>query len=154
MNTDTIGRPHGNCGHTGTEYDGLTGYVTAQYTVNWQDTNGIRWRKVCTVINLGRPDRGIPADDVDAAMKPERLPLTPAKRPQKKGKRTAESYSFGKRVAGYLREHGMSSVLHIAQAMDVEQFRVLRHLKAFEGAHYTRVPINGKQSNWILMEVL
>jgi hypothetical protein len=44
------------------EYDNLTGYLTREYSVEWEDSSGTRWRKTCTVINLGRPDRGVPVD--------------------------------------------------------------------------------------------
>lgn len=70
---DLDGRPHGNCKYTGTEYDALSGYVTSTYTMEWQDKDGTRWRKTCTVINLGKPDRVAPVAS-DAAMQAESLP--------------------------------------------------------------------------------
>jgi hypothetical protein len=64
-------RFRGNCKHSGFgEYDNLTGYLTRTYTVEWEDRQGTRWRKTCQVINLGRPDRGIPVDP-DGAMEAE-----------------------------------------------------------------------------------
>lgn len=62
----------GKCGYTRTEYDNLTGYVSGEYASEWQDNDGTRWRTVVTVINLGKPDRGI-AVDPDALMTPEIL---------------------------------------------------------------------------------
>jgi hypothetical protein len=63
MITDDIGRPNGNCKPSGyAEYDALTGYVTRTYQTEWTDTSGNLWRKTCTIINLGRPDRGVPVD--------------------------------------------------------------------------------------------
>lgn len=61
----------GTCNHTGyQEFDSLTGYVTGNYSYEWTDKRGTRWRKQVTVTNLGRPDRGIPVDP-DAAMTPD-----------------------------------------------------------------------------------
>lgn len=48
------------------EYDHLTGYVTGMYSSEWTDKSGTRWRTVTTVINLGRPDRGMAVDPDDA----------------------------------------------------------------------------------------
>lgn len=65
----------GSCKPSGyPEYDSLTGYVTKTYTMEWEDTSGNRWRKTCTVINLGRPDRGTPVDP-DALMVEESMPV-------------------------------------------------------------------------------
>lgn len=75
---DDIGympRTESNKIYTGTEFDNLTGYVTGNYVSEWTDRRGNRWRSCVTVVNLGRPDRGIVADDVDVELAPERLPL-------------------------------------------------------------------------------
>jgi hypothetical protein len=52
------------------EYDNLSGYVTGNYVSEWTDRWGNRWRTITTVVNLGRPDRGI-AVDPDDAMTPD-----------------------------------------------------------------------------------
>lgn len=54
------------------DYDKLSGYVTRQYQVEWTDTNGTRWRKTCTTINLGKADPVSPVDP-DAQMGAESL---------------------------------------------------------------------------------
>lgn len=52
------------------EYGELSGYLEREYSIEWQDEAGNTWRKTCTVINLGRPDRGVPVDP-DEAMESE-----------------------------------------------------------------------------------
>jgi hypothetical protein len=57
------GRLQGECKPSGYgEYDNLTGYLTGSYSLEWTDERGTRYRTVCQVINLGRPDRGILVD--------------------------------------------------------------------------------------------
>lgn len=73
MNTYAQPRITGTCNHTNTEYDNFSGYVTGNYISEWQDSGGTRYRTIVTVVNLGRPDRGIPVDP-DGAMVEEPLP--------------------------------------------------------------------------------
>ena len=49
------------------EYCTMAGYVTQEYSIEWDDAAGTRWRKVSRIINLGRADRDI-RPDPDAAM--------------------------------------------------------------------------------------
>jgi hypothetical protein len=105
-------RFRGNCKHSGFgEYDNLTGYLTRTYTVEWEDRQGTRWRKTCQVINLGRPDRGIPVDP-DGQLGEEDLPepvsvlyLQRAQAAAKKAAMLRDERSMSKIVA-YLKEHG------------------------------------------------
>ena len=63
MVIDPEARMRGNHKPSGyPEYDNLTGYLERTYQVEWRDKDGIWWRKTCQVINLGRPDRGVPVD--------------------------------------------------------------------------------------------
>ncbi len=52
------------------EYDNLSGYVVGNYVSYWEDEDGSMYRKTVMVVNLGRPDRGTPADP-DAQLKAE-----------------------------------------------------------------------------------
>jgi hypothetical protein len=60
---EAFGRVQGKMAVSGfAEFDNLTGYVTGNYVSEWTGRDGNRWRTVTTVINLGRPDRGIAVD--------------------------------------------------------------------------------------------
>jgi hypothetical protein len=132
------GRPHGTCNYSGyPEYDSLTGYVTGTYSREWNDKKGNRWRKTVTIINLGRPDRGIAADDVDEAMSPEPLPyerpsFTDSYRSaiianaERKHSKALELYK------AYMLEHGPAPVrdlLRVAEWHNKQQ--VYKHLRLF-----------------------
>lgn len=54
------------------DYDKFTGYVTERFAREWTDKGGTRWRKITTIINLGRPDPVSPVDP-EAQMGPESL---------------------------------------------------------------------------------
>lgn len=67
------------------EYCKLTGYLEREYSVEWEDAQGNRWRKHAQIINLGRADR-IPPADPDAALGLDGLDLdgNPQRVPQKR----------------------------------------------------------------------
>lgn len=127
----------GTCNYTGTSYDHLTGYVTGNYTSEWTDKSGTRWRTHTTIINLGKPDRGIPVDDPDAAMRPEPLPyVRPVLSTSRRGnmianaeKRHAEAMRLFK---AYMLQHGpapVTDLLGVTEWTTRESVRV--HLNLF-----------------------
>jgi hypothetical protein len=73
---ETYTHIQGKVGHSGfAEFDNLTGYVTGNYVSEWQGRDGTRWRTITTVINLGRPDRGIRVDSEAAIVYEGPVPL-------------------------------------------------------------------------------
>jgi hypothetical protein len=106
------GRLYGNCKHSGfPEYDALTGYVTQSYQREWQDRSGVRWRKTVQIINLGRPDRGIPVDpDKELEHEPfDKAENNKAAMSMVKVKKAERDAVLLERMQEALREHGPMS---------------------------------------------
>lgn len=131
---DTDGRPHGTCSHTDTEYDNLSGYVTGNYVSEWQDKTGTRWRTTVTVVNLGKPDRGTPADP-DHAMTPERLFLE-----SERGRNYSDAITAKREqrhnvimdaFTTHMQEHGPVAVNTLMQVIGKSRNTVLDHLALF-----------------------
>lgn len=146
---DTDGRPHGKCGHTGyAEFDSLTGYVTANYTYEWQDKRGTRWRKQVIVTNLGRPDRGIPVDP-DVLIADEYMPV--GKGAQMEARYRASLAATQERRHGevlralgaYMAEHGPAKLQALLPVTGWRDDQTLtEHLRMFPGVYlcYRLVP--------------
>lgn len=138
----------GTCNHTGyPEYDSMTGYVERTYSVEWEDSSGTRWRKTCQVINLGRPDRGIPVDP-DEAMTPEEFGvgkhLGPAIAKMKENKRERDQVIL-ERARAYLAEHGPHSGQQLGKALGVGAQRVRYVLR---GNRQVFQYLGGQQQLW------
>lgn len=113
----------GNCKPSGfSEYDSLTGYVVKEYTVEWTDRDGTRYRKHAQIINLGRPDRGIPVDP-DALLErveidQEHVPTERKKLWEANKKRKEErDRVLAEKIQAYLQEHGPKFASHIARGL-------------------------------------
>jgi hypothetical protein len=124
---------HGNCKHSGFgEYDNLTGYVTKEYTMEWTDRQGTRWRKTCRIINLGRPDRGIPVDP-DEAMTPEQFEIAANVQAtmavQREAKAARAALLVGQ-VQECIQQHGAQSASACAKRLGVSILRVADTFKA------------------------
>lgn len=133
------------------EYARLTGYVSDQYAVEWEDENGNLWRKTCTVINLGRPDRGVPVDP-DEAIKSERWPKDYRQRiPRKPAVPPVNAAQ--ERTVDYLRKFGPSTIPDIAGHFGLYLSGVQKHLTKREGHVYERVGKRGRSDLWGLIGV-
>ena len=152
--TDTTA---GSCKPSGfSEYDSLTGYVERTYATTWRDAQGNLWRKTCTLINLGRPDRGIVVDP-DAAMAYE--PWEESRSPMQASAPSAaiEAHHRNKEarhdavqalLVAYLREHGATSALVIVDVVGKEINWVRRHLAEREHKAYKRIIVNSHIHLW------
>jgi hypothetical protein len=90
------------------EFDSLTGYVTGNYVSEWKDRCGTRWRTVVTVINLGRPDRGVVVDP-DAQLADEFLYDDESQKAYAQSivlNREERHEAAKERIVAYLQEHG------------------------------------------------
>jgi hypothetical protein len=125
-------RTRGTCKHTGFgEFDNLTGYLVDTYTVEWMDSSGNRWRKRCEVVNLGRPDRGIPVDP-DEAMTPEEFEVAANARAAQetlRAEKVARDAALLVQVEKCYREHGALSANQCAEYLKVGKERVLITLR-------------------------
>ena len=137
------------------EYDNLSGYVSDVYTLDWTGADGTLWRKIVTVINLGRPDRGVPADPGEAMASEEW------------GERVRPGYAFSlgdaheahrqaarerhvqiqMRVVAYLMAHGPTSCNVMALELGVSKHTLMPHLKQREGSAYVRIR-KGHETVW------
>jgi hypothetical protein len=138
------GKLNGSCNYTRTEYDNLTGYLTKEYTTEWQDSSGTRWRKTCRIINLGRPDRGVPVDPEEAiAFDPWR------EKPSEAIKLGSAQYQarMQYRITEYLRERGPSMTRDIATDLSMVYPTVVKHLAKQDGTVYRRV---GKVNHFVI----
>ena len=134
------------------EYDNLTGYVEQTYTREWTDAAGNRWRKVVTVINLGRPDRGIPVDP-DAQMQAERFPRHEP-RPRKERRPTSlKRGDVQRQVGDYLRQYGPAHAKLIASDLGIAYDTLFYHLKGRKGQLYCACGKVGKAVIWGLVGV-
>jgi hypothetical protein len=106
---DTDGRPHGTCGHTGTEYDLLRGRVIGEYTIERRDR-----RRNCTiwttyeVIDLGRAEDVAPVD-YDAQLADEFLYDDESHKAYYQSivlNREQRHEAAKERIVTYLQEHG------------------------------------------------
>lgn len=155
-----IARTSGNCKPSGfSEYDNLTGRVVRQYCVEWEDEQGNRWRKVCQVIDLGRPDRGIVVDP-DAAIAYE--PWEDGKPPSASRAANApitaiEAHHANKearhdalqaKIVAYLREHGATSAGDLAGVVGKGAGWLRIHLAEREHKAYKRVIVNSHIHLW------
>lgn len=130
------GRLNGNCKHSGfVEYDSLSGYVTKEYVSEWTGADGTRYRKVCQIINLGRPDRGVPVDP-DKELQYEPLETEDKSCDQNraamiavKEKKAARDVVLIAQMQEALREHGPLSGTYLAKHLGVSQQRVLQLLR-------------------------
>ena len=139
------------CRPTGfAEYDHLTGYVDRVYTVEWTDKTGNLWRKTCTVINLGRPDRGIPVDP-DAQMQPEKFPRHVPARPKKPAKPMLRIGEFDEAIPAYLRQYGPAHAKLIAADLGYQYESLHYHLRNNRNNVYCKVGKVGKAVIWGLI---
>jgi hypothetical protein len=120
------GKLNGSCNYTRTEYDHLSGYLTKEYTREWTGSDGTRYRKVCQIINLGRPDRGIPVDP-DEAMTPEPLEVSKATHASivaRAEQRAARDTVLVERARTYLAQRGACNVEQISNELKVSHTRL------------------------------
>lgn len=124
-----------NCKPSGyAEYDNLSGYVDRTYTTTWHDKDGNLWRKTCTVINLGRPDRGTPVDpDAQLDTEPwndtaDRLVVATAGKKDALAEREALLLV---RVQAHLRKYGASTAKDLAVSVGIGQPQVANHLRKY-----------------------
>jgi hypothetical protein len=125
------GKLNGSCNYTGYgEFDNLTGYLTKEYTTEWQDSSGTRWRKTCRIINLGRPDRGVPVDS-DEAMTPEPLEVSKATHASivaRAEQRAGRDAALVERVRACIKKHGAMSATALGGRLKVARERAARVL--------------------------
>jgi len=136
------------------DYDKLTGYVTHRYAREWTDSSGTRWRKVTTVINLGKADRVAPADP-DAQMGAERLAYddvqTIADRARRRsGERFAEMHMAAVR---YLRQYGPSHMSAMANDLEYAKTTLDEFVRQREGRIFCRVGNVGRAVLWGLVGI-
>lgn len=153
MNDDQLyaGRLTGNCKHSGTEYDNLTGYVVKEYTMEWTGEDGTRWRKTCTVINLGKPDRSIPVDP-DKVMN-EQEPLAFRRNPgvaerlarEREERKAARHAIFVEQIRTFLVEHGPHTARKTCDKLKIPQYAVLEVLREHRDIF---TPLGGNRSAW------
>lgn len=124
----------GNKVYTGTEYDNCTGYLVGTYTRTYHDR-----RRGCTVkvefevINLGRPDRGIPVDpDVLLEDEPWELDAGLAKAAEAvRVASQARRDAADEKITAHLTEHGPSHLSELLPLTEWDGVWVLRrHLQA------------------------
>ncbi|MCC7196416.1 MAG: hypothetical protein IT356_12755 [Gemmatimonadaceae bacterium] len=115
------------------DYDKLTGYVTDQYAREWTDSSGTRWRKVTTVINLGKADRVRPVDP-DEAMQPDhtfRERFAPAAAMAGKQRAKAQrSALLVEKITAAFAEHGPMCAYDVAVIVGVAGATALNVLRA------------------------
>ncbi len=147
-----IGKP-ANKIFSNSEYDNLTGYVVRTYTTTWRDTDGNLWRKTCEVVNLGRPDRGVPVDpDTQLAPAPwdsggtkPHLARGPMARKRKADERFAE---IQMQVSAYLRRNGPSHVKGMALDLEHKRTTLGDLMRKFEGVSFCKVGTCGPAVLW------
>lgn len=133
------------------EYAKLTGYVSRQYAVEWEDENGNTWRKTCTVINLGRPDRGIPVDPDNEMSKP----IPPAD-PRDGGnmpmmRRAERVIQTQEIVVDYLTRNGMTSAKDMARPLGISRTTLIDHLHKRDTIYFRKR--DGRAILWGLRNV-
>jgi hypothetical protein len=131
---------HGNCNHTGySEFDNLTGYVTKEYTTEWVDPSGTRWRKRCQIINLGRPDRGIVVDPEEAIADEG---IDPDGEPRKRRKMQRRTLDLTLKMNDLLQVKPMTA-REMAQALDIP----IRRMDGYLRDHGSSYAVVGKTMN-------
>lgn len=133
------------------EYDNLTGYVDRTYSVEWEDAHGNTWRKTCTVINLGRPDRGIPVDPDNEMSKP----IPPAD-PRDGGnmpmmRRAERVVQTQEIVVDYLTRNGMTSAKDMARPLGISRTTLIDHLHKRDTIYFRKR--DGRAILWGLRNV-
>lgn len=139
------------------EYDALTGYVERTYTKTWRDADGNLWRKTTTIVNLGRPDRGVPVDP-DAQLAPAPLnsmrdydgESSLAVRQSKSKARHSMAQIV---MSAYMHKHGATSVEELARHVNMQKEWVRLHLLEREGKVYCRIWVNQRHCLWGLVNV-
>lgn len=136
------------------EYDNLTGYVDRTYTTTWHDDKGNLWRKTCTIINLGRPDRGVPVDP-DTLLTSEEWGKERNGNPSPTYAHVAARAAAIRRdaereleIVAYLKEHGAEQIRVIARAFNMSRDRLAEHIYKREGTVYVRTGKVGKATLW------
>lgn len=140
----------------------LTGYVEQTFVQYWMDGSGNQWRKVTTVVNLGRADSFVP--DPDALLEPEpwldEIPLPtrdPDAPPDNRGnagrighQRSAiERHERTERVLiDYLTRNGPCGIWRLCSATGRKYDWMKMHLEARENRLYCRVRKEGKATIW------
>jgi hypothetical protein len=136
------------------EYDGLTGYVTKTYSTEWLDTQGNLWRKTCTVINLGRPDRGI-VGDVDAQLVEEHWghgnSYAGPEAMRRKGEENRASLRM--EMVAHLREHGPQQAQGIAMDLQRGYRSIAKQLSDNEGMVFCRAGYGNGAVLWGVLEL-
>lgn len=142
----------GACNYTRTEYDNLTGYVTHEYITEWQDTAGTRWRTRRTIINLGRPDRGI-VPDPDEAMTPdpwpkERAPWQGAGSDEIRRKKRVRDTEIHLRIVDYITQHGPTHTQELVNECGYKRSTLDPFMREREGTVFVRAGRVGKATLW------
>lgn len=120
------------------EFDSLTGYVTGQYTTEWQDKEGTRWRTTVTIVNLGKPDRGIYRDPDAMIDKPETLVEESTWRQSIAANRTRRLSDWHKRLVAYLEQNGPTDFRTLARGIGVRDLESLRRYLRSESDTFLR----------------
>lgn len=150
------------------EYDGLTGYVDKVIVQEWIDQQGNHWRKTITVVNLGKPDRGI-VHDPAAILEREpwsdeiyATPRDPNATPDPRGavgraaqkQHSRERHERAERIiAKYLTRNGPCGIWRLVSATGRKYDWMKMHLEAREGTVYCRVRKDGRKTIWGLVGV-
>lgn len=138
------------------EYDNLTGYIDHEYSIEWTDADGTKWRTIVTVINLGRPDRGEPVDP-DAAMvsedwgERERLGYTESLADAREAHRQVARQRHAQiqmKVVEYLMARGPMNCNEMASDIGVSKNTLMPHLRQREGSAYVQVGYSGRSVLW------
>lgn len=148
---NTIDR-EGNQLYTNTEYDDFSGYVEREYITEWRDANGTRWRKHCTIINLGRPDRGIVAA-LDEAMTPdpwpkERAPWQAAGSDEIRRQKRVRDTEIHLRIVDYITQHGPTHTQELCNECGYKRSTLDPFMREREGTVFTRAGRVGKATLW------
>jgi len=114
------------------DYDKLSGYVTGQYTTEWTDRGGTRWRTTVEIINLGKADRVQPVDP-DASLGREHLGYDSAKvaaaMEAMRQQTEARNVILVEKMQQHLAVSGPLSAYALGRAIGVAGARVLRVLR-------------------------
>ena len=117
------------------EYDNMSGYLERRYSVEWEDAQGTLWRKTCTVINLGRPDRGTPVnpdeamETDDGLFRDEHSQMADAWKARREQKIANDAILVERLRAAYAK-HGPMTSSRIAGKVHLKQARVAELLRS------------------------
>lgn len=110
-----------------------------------------RWMVVC---EPKTPKDRIKAANPNATMKHEKLPANKRNLAGEAGNKVRISNlerahrALQLKVIEYLCEHGMTSVLHLAHYLEIEQFKVQAHLNRYKDTVYCSKAVDKRKSIW------